>query len=449
MTTKKKVTIAIVGGIPLICLLGSFALLRASFGKAAAGHDAELDAAKKDGIPLEPADLAAMVRVPDSENAAPLYQKILPIIHEQGPLTKQFSAISSGFGHRAKPADIEKAYAALPAMRDVLAKAREATKLPHCDFKRNWGLGPNVLFPEMSGMKNLARALAFEAKARAQTGDLNGALEDLTAAQKIGRHVGEDPNIIGLLVQVSIESIVQSALDEIIDKHKSDAHFLAAAKKMHDAFGPLPNFRYALGGEVVMGRVALRMIKSHADFSMQDFSSSGEESKTPRAFPGEEIIFSSPTVKDAFDMKLVHAYRMMYENASPDPDKWEITEKASKEAESQIDADHSISNMPSRVLAPVFSGVPGAIGRMIAHRHLTDTEIRLLLDQTRTGSLPSKLPNYGLSTMDPFSGKPLAYKPSKHGFLLYSFGPDRTDDGGKPSWEDHSGTGSDEVVEVH
>jgi hypothetical protein len=83
--------------------------------------------------------------------------------------------------------------------------------------------------------------------------------------------------------------------------------------------------------------------------------------------------------------------------------------------------------------------------RASAERHdLAAAHLRLLIvelalrtykcDQgTGPGSLIQLVPKYLQSLpMDPFSGKPLVYRPTGTNWVLYSLGPDRVDDGGKP-----------------
>lgn len=73
MTIGKKIALGFVIGIPLCCCGGGWMLMQALFGKAASERDFELAEARKAGIPTEPADLEAMIKVPDSQNAAPFY----------------------------------------------------------------------------------------------------------------------------------------------------------------------------------------------------------------------------------------------------------------------------------------------------------------------------------------------------------------------------------------
>lgn len=67
-------------------------------------------------------------------------------------------------------------------------------------------------------------------------------------------------------------------------------------------------------------------------------------------------------------------------------------------------------------------------------------QIGLALEQYygQTGSLPATLNPIdsslgGALPVDPFTGKPYVYKPSGDGFLLYSVGPNLTDDNGRPA----------------
>jgi hypothetical protein len=72
----------------------------------------------------------------------------------------------------------------------------------------------------------------------------------------------------------------------------------------------------------------------------------------------------------------------------------------------------------------------------IAHTHLLEVELALRFYQSEQGRVPIRLdelvPSY-LSKVppDPFSGRPLSYRPQGTNWLLYSVGPDGVDDGGQ------------------
>ena len=73
-----------------------------------------------------------------------------------------------------------------------------------------------------------------------------------------------------------------------------------------------------------------------------------------------------------------------------------------------------------------------------AHLRLLTTELALRCYRGDQGGAPESLkqlvPKYLQRVpTDPFSGHPLIYRPQGTNWLLYSVGPDRADDGGKPA----------------
>ena len=83
--------------------------------------------------------------------------------------------------------------------------------------------------------------------------------------------------------------------------------------------------------------------------------------------------------------------------------------------------------------------------RAIAHERLLTVELALRCYQSKEGRAPVRLdelvPNY-LSKVpqDPFSGRPLIYRPQGTDWLVYSVGEDGLDDGGKRVSRSVSGT---------
>lgn len=82
--------------------------------------------------------------------------------------------------------------------------------------------------------------------------------------------------------------------------------------------------------------------------------------------------------------------------------------------------------------------------RFCAQHESSEAKIRLLgldaalaLHHQETGRYPAKLDElvphpFASVPLDPFSGQPMIYRLTTNSYLLYSLGPDQTDDGGKP-----------------
>jgi hypothetical protein len=248
-----------------------------------------------------------------------------------------------------------------------------------------------------------------------------------------------------LLVSVAIESIDYVALRNVIEAHSHDPAFLAAARKTLAAYGPLPDYRRAIMGELAMGRLLLRDIHTFHDLSAAGMDD-GSATHDPNSF--ERGLFGSGIVKDAFDARLIRFYRRFIADLPADPAKWEQSEVAAKKADLSLMNDHSLVGIGFESVVPVFDPATVAIQMQLARRNLLDTTLRLLQDRARTGKLPRFLPDYGPSRLDPFSGRPLVYRREGAGFILYSFGRDGVDHGGKTNLGGGGGEGYDELIRI-
>jgi hypothetical protein len=86
-----------------------------------------------------------------------------------------------------------------------------------------------------------------------------------------------------------------------------------------------------------------------------------------------------------------------------------------------------------------------------AHMRLLTVELALRCYREERGSVPATLdqlvPKYlGRVPLDPFSDRPLVYQAQGTNWLLYSLGPDRVDDGGKPFVRTSTGQGGTATV---
>jgi hypothetical protein len=441
MTKAKKVGLIAVLAVPAICAVGGFLAAQKIFGSAAGSRDAELAEARKLGIPLEPADVAPMTYVPDRDNAAPIYDQAQRLVESSPLMKRDLNDVVAGFGPRAKPKDHEAMLAALARIGPLLTLVEKGADKPGCDFRRNWGKGPSLLFPEYATLKNWAKALCAKAEIQSSRGDWKGALKSIDRAGRIATHCGNDPILIGFLVDIAVQKIALASLQRIVESHSRDGAFLAAARKRVEGFVPLPSIRRAMMGEVMFGRSAIPMIDSHQVFG----SGSGAPSK-PTSI--ERSFFQSSLVQNAFDAKFVHEYRLMIADLPENPADWQKATLVVGEAERRVAADRSLANMANQILLPVFSGAPRAVGSLVSQRRLLQTAIRLAQERVRTGTTPRMLPDWGEVRIDPFSGKPFRYRREGVGILIYGYGQDGVDDDGLAATERNGASTWDDVVRI-
>ncbi len=67
-----------------------------------------------------------------------------------------------------------------------------------------------VLSTEIQQMRSFARGLSARANYRIGTGDIDGAIDDIVACKRLGRHVGHGPTLIDFLVGLAIEGIAEA-----------------------------------------------------------------------------------------------------------------------------------------------------------------------------------------------------------------------------------------------
>jgi hypothetical protein len=85
----------------------------------------------------------------------------------------------------------------------------------------------------------------------------------------------------------------------------------------------------------------------------------------------------------------------------------------------------------TRLVFPAISGPRGSSLQGDAASMVGLIGLKALGYKQKHGTFPPDLQALGAQDLvDPFTGKPLIYRPEPNGFLLYSAGPDLTDDGG-------------------
>lgn len=411
-----------------ICGTGYF-VIRSWFTGPAESLPAELQRAKKDGIPLEPADLRTQPPIPDERNAATIYAAFLPHLQKMEAKHRGIlSSVRAFLTDKASVAQAADARRALAESKESLDEIAAATKRPFCDFHYRWEDGFRIRFPEFAELKSAAYYLAARARDLGSQGKIAEAFDVLATVDALARHAGMSPVLIAKLVELSIHGIVMAEFCHLIELSAESPALLAKAQHTLDGFGPLTDLRPAFFGEVVLGRITLHQIHTFGDLKGLSDQASGEnpESKTG----------GGPNLPDWFlkgtEAKFVARWRQTLEAMPKDPADWEKILQVLDKADRELEADNSPVNQLNQVLFPVMAQSPMAVGHQEAYRHIAATSIRLLQDWTRTGQFPATLPAYGLDAIDPFDGKPLRYRKEATGFTIYSIDRDRKDNGGNP-----------------
>jgi hypothetical protein len=406
------------------------ALQMSQYAPVARTLPAEIAAARREGLPLEPNDLRPPSPVPDSQNAAPLYSRI----------TNEFNALPKAqrdaegetaiaILHTTRTeADRAKARALLLRCAPQMRLAEQAALLPRCDFHRPYEQGPNMMIPEYATARQFARLFALRAILESDAGQPEAALRSIAIGARIGRHMSEDPILIALLVRIAIQAIMDRAFQVVVLKYQDRPDILRLAAQTNRAFDPPPDVRHAFRGEMVMCRVCVDMVRSTPSWiSFLPLSARARaQSRQVRR-----------DMCDAWEARMLAYWRRVFAGLRAHPGDLIAQYRALKPLGDQEEAnDGKPTYELSAILMPVFSRVVLKVAACEAKRRLRKTILALIAYRQKTGQFPASLTDLPAPLPpDIFTSRPLFYRRTGQGFILYSVGENFRDDGGKAKSE--------------
>jgi len=411
-------------GVLLLCAVWKSSI----FGRAADNLHSELKAAHGDGLPLTADDIRNSSVVASDDNAAPLLMQAFSEL-------KTFEATSDGkaLAKITKPgggvlsltsddlAEIAPLLTHLTHFFDVL---KQASLKPKIDFHRQWEKGPALLLPELAEEKSTVAPLILLAKIDLKAGKPLEAIESLETAARISTLVGKEPLIISLLVQVAIRAQVCQELTEVIKANPYATDVVDRSRVVLKDLGPVPDVRPGIRSEFLMGQIAVQMLAS------QDAS----EVFGTEAGNGVVRLARFGPIRTVYALRVAEVYHRLYRALSQRPDSIVEMQKVFANTEGTLDKDSSKDWTYGlvEILAPTFTQMAAAIGESEAKKDVLLCALDLLDAKKATGQFPRKLLGNSGYWLDPFTERPMTYRSTKRGFLIYSFGRDGKDDGGKP-----------------
>ncbi len=327
----------------------------------------------------------------------------------------------------------------------ALDLVRRAAGRPECDF----GLDLHSCeFEQAPQMRHIVRLLCVSARAKARAGNAGEALDDLITALAVARHVGRRGVLVHRMVQVACEGLTASVTEDVVKDGEPDAiaveRLLAALEGHCDHRGSMqhhlqfekPNTLAAIYAPLVSGR---------ADKGMVAYAQSMLAGKGWRVLPPYE-----PAVTDRMrywfwrnggltfsDARHYEEVMDQYVTAAGKPypqSLAKVEDIAAEECES------------SPWYREVSAELLGSMPRIFRSDAAVEAKLRVarlglgcLLHKLKFGrypedlaDLPVKCPGHFRELpADPFTGKPMIYRKSGKGCVVYSVAKDREDNGGK------------------
>ncbi len=421
MKRTYKLMIAIT--VLLFIVLAAFALLGRSHVSSVASpqptndvHDelqAELQKIRAAGQPLTVEEMLSD-ELPDSKNAAILYQEAFNKLSlseaNRKTLMDLFTAMSRSPKREAPSTTTLVAIVA--ANVETIELLEASARLSECRFPVDWSAGMEVGFPAHHGkLQQCARLLGAKAVLHSRRGEIGQVLDTVRLGLALGEAAGSDPVMLGQLARYGLHSTIlralqSSACDQVVPTK--------ACKELFEYLRKLEftdSFVQALWGERAMGIRGL-------DSARQDTQAA--EHTQDWDFDRDEVAY----------LRLMSEW--IADAAEPRRGASDVTE----EYEARVAQLPEYCGM-SRILLPVLSLAPRKRDETIARVGLAQTTLALKAYKNGQANYPESVGELRQIIPwelreDPFSGEDFVYRADGDGFLLYSVGPNLTDDGGQP-----------------
>jgi competence protein ComGC len=320
----------------------------------------------------------------------------------------------------------------------TLAEARKLKDMPNGRFPIKAVENPITMSMDyIQHVRSVIYLLSNDAMMRGQEKDHDGAIESCQAALNAARSLRENPTLIGMLVRIAGRAIAMDAVERALGQGEATEESLKKLQELIELEAADDGLHHAMRGERACGQQLYDSMRS-GKMSLSEImggTNPGLGEKLAAMFPG-------------FFMSGYPDYlRMMNEQVKvaklTDPERAEAYRKFDDRLRSNR------TNWLIRMMMPATSKVVEASQRSQAKLRSTAVAVaaeryRLKHDQWPTGI--KELIHEGLikeEYTDPYDGKPLRWKRTQTGLIVYSISKDKIDDGGKLNRDNPIAVGSD------
>ncbi|MEO1999423.1 MAG: hypothetical protein ABGZ17_29610 [Planctomycetaceae bacterium] len=321
----------------------------------------------------------------------------------------------------------------------------------------------SALLPAIQQARNFARALTARAMWHTGAGRNSEAWEDLLTVHRLGRLIGQGPTIIEALVGIAIDGMVTEADLAFVERTQPDARL--ARKYLADlaALPALPNMADKIDlTERCMFLDLTQMLTREGVADLGQLVGRGENVAGVLSKLATSVIDWNITMQtgNAWYDRLTGAMRIADRQqrklafAKIDQDLKSLSGKAKGITQglrlllaTNKTRGKTMGEILVALLLPAAANAQQAEDRGLQRQANLRVAIALAGYRTQHGTYPESLKRLAPDMLkqiptDLFAGKPLNYRRTSDGYLLYSIGPNEQDDGGRYYNDDPRGDDS-------
>lgn len=315
--------------------------------------------------------------------------------------------------------------AAVPAQR---LAARELIRYPRGRLDVVVAENPiETLMPDHQKLRDAANLLSLDSWQLALDGKADEAFGAHRATLNVSRALEDDPFLIGQLIRIAVASIAMGNMERTLAVGEASDAALAAAQKDLQREMASTGLQIAMKGERASTHKIMQLIatgKMNAA-ELEGMMSGKKELSLFQWFTG--LMYAEAARREHPDMLLLMT---------------KIVKASGLPAHEQIDAEDEIereiktkAGHMTKLLVPAVNKVSQAGRRMQCAAVAMHTLLAVERYRLKHGDFPADLnklvPAYLPKVpLDPIDAKPIRYKRTADGVVVYSIGNNRTDDGG-------------------
>jgi hypothetical protein len=403
-------------GVPLLALCSVGCGRAKTSGPVSVAVSNHLAAIAAAGEPVTLEQLGRIYEVPpDAENAAPLYAQAFAAVRSEGLNTPSFLADN----------------------REALALLLKAADRPLCRYPVALTNGATVLLPHLYKIRICATLLRDEAVSQVRRGHTDSATTALLAGFRLARSLDNEPLLTSKLVEIGSLGLALDGLQESIHQTGfTEAELLRLQTVLRDA-EPGVGFRRAMLGE----RASLVATFKSSDESLAEAmaASEGGSGVPPLMLRNYR---SAGHLEGDFEFALTFMSNLVAVASLPYPEALDAAAGLKNpEQQSVLDGRLVVSALLLPQPARFLNKGAEAVARICLARAVLAVERYRL---KHGGALPTSLADASAEfadgiPLDPFDGQPVRYRQRPGGgYVVWSVGVDRKDDGGNINGVDNT-----------
>jgi hypothetical protein len=384
---------------------------------------------------------AARRDVPDEENGALIVEAMPRLLPKDWPSSTTEDIFRVPPAKRLSAADFARLEAELKALEPALEAARRLAWFPDGRFPLVYARNPiGTLLPHLQEVRRTTELLALDALRHAQAGHGMEAMHSCRAAFHSARTLGDEPFLTSQMVRITCVSMACEAAECTLAQGEPDPKELDELRRLLKQEENHPGLTLALRGDRALIHRGFEVLESgELSWSAMNREFNVKESFQDRYLPWiavNDIRTKHPHFLSLISRQIEVASLPVHEQAA-------AARRLDGEAKS-VELNSWLKHLLEQDPHKLFD---------INLRHHSRLRCLLMIVAAERyrrahGHWPAALgelaPEFvGAVPLDPYDGEPLRYRRLPDGVVVYSVGPDGSDDGGNLDRDNPMGKGRD------